>query len=212
MASRAPDGRLDGTALTRQRLLASSIDIVAEGGCQGVAAEQVASGAGTTRGEFDRHFSGEEECLRAAFEEICDRFDCHLLPIYLSDKPWRERIRAATYAAVDYCLRSENEILFVLATWARYGGLDRTDRSLQLHLGQIDALRHDLGEESEIPPSAAELSLGSFLETVARLGAQERLRDLPELVPDLLYNLFRLYLGVEAAEEELALAAASSRL
>lgn len=207
MSSRGPSDSSTEAAVGRQRLLAATIDLVASKGCQGAVAAEIASAAGTNLGEFDRHFGAEGDCLRATFEEVCNRFDCHLLPIYLTDKPWQERMRTAAFAAADYCLRNENEILFVLAARSRCGGLDRAERSLQLHLKQIDSLRDEIGEGWEISPSASELSLGSFLGMVAKLGSQGSLHDLPDLVPELLYSLFRLYLGVDAAEEELALAA-----
>jgi AcrR family transcriptional regulator len=189
-------------------LLDSSIDLVVRKNPERVTAQLIAASAGVSRGEFECHFSNGDECLQTAFEDICDRFDCHLLPIYLDDRSWRERMRAATYAAARYCLQHEDEVLFVLATRAQYGGLERAERSLHLHLAQVDSLRLDLEEGSALPLSAAELTVGSFLELVAGLGAQKRLRDLPRQVPGLLYNLFRMYLGAVAAEEELALATA----
>lgn len=210
MPSRGPSDSSPGAAGGRQRLLAATIDLVASKGCQRAVAAEIAFAAGTDLREFDRHFGGEEDCLRATFEEVCDRFDRHLLPIYLADKPWQERMRTAAFAAADYCLRNEDEIQFVLAARGRCGGLDRAELSLQLHLEQIDSLRHEIGRGSGISPSAPELSLGSFLGTVARLGSQGRLHDLPDLVPELLYGLFRLYLGVDAAEQELALAATAA--
>jgi AcrR family transcriptional regulator len=210
LSSRRPSESSTGAAGSRQRLLAATIDLVASKGCQGVAAAEIASAAGTDLREFDRHFGGEGDCLRATLEEVCDRFDCHLLPIYLSDKPWRERMRSAAVAAADYCLGNENEVLFVLAARGHCVGLDRVERSLCLHLEQIDSFRDQVGDGSHISPSAPELSLGSFLATVARLGSRRRLRDLPDLVPELLYGLFRLYLDVDAAEQELALAATAA--
>ena len=208
MVSRWSDWDARGAGSARRQLLDSSIELVARKDPQRVTAQMIAANVGISRSEFEFHFSDGDECLQAAFEDICDRFDCHLLPIYLDGRPWRERMRAATYAAARYCLEHEDEVLFVLATRAQYGGLERVESSLHLHLAQVDSLRLDLEEGSDLPLSAAELTVGSFLEVVAGLGAQKRLQDLPRQVPGLLYNLFRMYLGAVAAEEELALATA----
>jgi hypothetical protein len=52
---------------------------------------------------------------------------------------------------------------------------------------------------------AAELAVGSVLELVIAKSAAGTLRDLEDAIPALLYGVYRAYLGIEAARQELAL-------
>jgi len=190
---------------SRDRFLAAAVEEVVEGGYEATSVTAIASRTGATPTEFRSHFNGKSDCCRCALEEICERFDLQLLPVYLTIHPWRRRIRLAAYAAARFCGEHKMEIRFAIDEWRRGGRSPKAEASLCLHLEEVDRGRAEAAESSRIPLSAAELAVGAFLEVVVRADAEGRLMNLNEEIPALLYRATRTYLGGEAAEEELRL-------
>jgi hypothetical protein len=148
----------------------------------------------------------DEDLCRRAFAEICERFDRHLLPLYLSPQPWRPRMRAVAYAAARYCREHPEEIEFGIAEVSRDPGAPLGERSLRLHIGEIDSVRREMTNPDRVPKAAAEFVVGAFLRLVMRSHAAGSYEGMEAAVPELLYRANELYLGVEAAEEELLIA------
>lgn len=148
--------------------------------------------------------SGDEELREQAFEDVCDRFDRHLLPIWMRPEPWRLRIRAAAVAAARYCREHEDEVGFVIAERFRRGHLPLGERSLRLHIEEVDSVRWELPDPDAVSSATAEFAVGSFIELVIKRQAEGSLGALEADVPDLLYKVYEAYLGSEVAAEELA--------
>jgi hypothetical protein len=148
----------------------------------------------------------DEELCRQAFAVVCDRFDRHLLPLYLSPQPWRPRMRAVAYAAARYCREHPAEIDFGIAAVSRNPRAPLGERSLRLHIGEIDSVRREMADPDRAPKAAAEFVVGAFLELVMRSHAAGSYEEMEAGVPQLVYRANELYIGVEAAEEELLIA------
>lgn len=187
----------------RRRVLDATIATVASHGFQATTTELIAEQAGVGVGDVVRGVGDRDVCCMRAFEAVCEQVDCLLLPIYLRPEPWRQRISAAAITAARYCRDHEERVRFAIDERFRRGRMPLGERSLRLHLRQVDSFRHEVAEPERIPVAAAELAVGSFLETLVSLRNEERLADFELAVPGLLYNTFRLYLGVEAAEDVL---------
>jgi AcrR family transcriptional regulator len=187
----------------RERLVSAAVSLVSETGHESVTVAAIAARAETTTSEFGRHFSSADDCCRGAFDTVCDRFDRHLLPIYLRPEPWRTRMRAAARAAIDFCRTHEEEVRFAVEEQLRGPSRPQGERSLRLHLGQIDSVRSETEDPAQIRRSAAEFVVGCFLERVLRCHAGGELAGLERSLPDLMYALVEAFLGPAAAEEEL---------
>jgi AcrR family transcriptional regulator len=187
----------------RERLIAAVIPLALGGGYEELTAGAIAARAGISPSEFSRHFFSAEDCRRAAFDAICDRFDRHLLPIYLRPDPWRMRMRAAAHAAVHFCRDHEEQVRFAIGERLRHRPTVRGERSLRLHLQEIDAARLEAPEPDLVPSSAAEFAVGCFLELAVRCHASGDLKQLERSLPALLYSVTEAYFGPVAAEEEL---------
>ena len=148
----------------------------------------------------------DEDLCRRAFAEVCERFDRHLLPLYLSPRPWRERMRAVAYAAARYCREHPEEIEFGIAEVSRDPRSPLGERSLRLHIGEIDSVRRELADPDRVPKTAGEFVVGAFLALVMRCHAAGSYEEMEAGVPELLYRGNELYLGIEVAEEELRIA------
>ncbi|HEU4463098.1 MAG TPA: TetR/AcrR family transcriptional regulator [Solirubrobacterales bacterium] len=179
------------------------VAVVAEKGFESASLEAVAERAESTLAGFHRHFGDKEDGCARAVGELCDRFDRHLLPVYLRPEPWRLRIRAAALTAAAYLSEHPEQVAFAIGEHARRGRLPQAEPSLGLHLEEIDAVRSELPEPGAPPPSAAEFCVGTFLELVIRNHRQGSIDGLEAAVPGLLYVVYDVYLGAEVAEEEM---------
>ncbi|MGN6816030.1 MAG: TetR/AcrR family transcriptional regulator [Solirubrobacterales bacterium] len=190
----------------RERIIDAAIARVAMDGYEGATVERIIAAAEATPAEFWRSFRSKEHLCKQAFEEICERFDRHLLPIYMNPQPWRYRMRAVAYAATRYCCEHPVEIDFGIVEVSRDPHSPLGERSLRLHLGEIDSVRSEVPDPDKAPSSAAELVVGSFLQLVMRSHAAGSYDGMEAAAPELLYRANELYLGIEAAEEELLIA------
>ncbi len=188
---------------SRERLIAAVVPLALAEGYEEVTVAAIAAGAGTPATEFSHHFSSPEDCRRAAFDAVCDRFDRHLLPIYLRPEPWRLRIHAAAHATVHFCRDHEEQVMFAIGERLRHRPTVQGERSLSLHLQEIDSARLEAPEPELVPASAAEFAVGCFLELAVRSHASGDFRQLEQSLPALLYSVTEAFFGPAVAEEEL---------
>lgn len=181
-------------------IVEATIAAVVSHGYESTTTDLIALQAGASAEMVIQSVGDKDSCCQRAFEAVCEQVDCLLLPIYLRPDPWQERISAAAAAAAVYCRENEDRVGFAIDERFRRGRIPLGESSLRLHLGQVDAIRHEVAEPERIPVAAAELAVGSFLETLVSLHTEGRLADFELAVPGLLYNTFRLYLGLDAAE------------
>jgi AcrR family transcriptional regulator len=189
-----------GHTSTRSRLLEAAVATVSAFGYDLVTAQMIIDLAGVGGGEFDRNFADKNECCRCAFEDVCDHFDRYMLPVYAGTAPAPTKIRAAAYACADYCRDYQQRVRFGLQVRSRYGRTDRAEQCLKFHLGQMDTLR-DVQTARRVPTTAPELSIGFFAGLLIRLDASDRVGELRESIPSLLYNIYNVYMGRSAADE-----------
>lgn len=193
-----------GTEATATQLIVeATISAVASHGFEATTTDLIAQRAGVSTEEVLRNSGDKDSCCLRAFDAVCEQVDCLLLPIYLRPEPWQERISAAAIAAAGYCRQYEDRVQFAIDERFRRGRIPLGESSLCLHLQQVDSFRFEAAEPERIPAAAAELAVGAFIETLVSLHTEDRLADFELTVPGLLYNTFRLYLGLEAAEEVL---------
>jgi AcrR family transcriptional regulator len=204
------EGHLDGesqlgtpASSVGEDIVEATIAVVASHGFEATTTELIARRAGVSAADVIRSVGGKDSCCLRAFDAVCEQVDCLLLPIYLRPEPWQDRISAAAFAAASYCREYEERVRFAIDERFRRGRLPLGEPSLRLHLEQVDSIRCEVPEPEGIPAAAAELAVGSFLETLVSLHAEGDLGEFELAVPGLLYNTFRLYLGLEAAEDVL---------
>ena len=191
-----PGGKPDVPCL----VVEATIAVVTLHGYERATTQLIAKRAEIPAAEVARRFGDMDSCCLRAFDAVCEQLDCLLLPIYLRPEPWEDRIPAAVIAVARFCREHEDRVRFAIEERLRRGHVPMGESSLRLHLRQVDAIRHEVAEPDRIPAAAAELAIGSFLEALVRRHAEGSIGDLELEVPSLLYNIFRLYRGLEAAE------------
>jgi AcrR family transcriptional regulator len=88
VGARRPSRQAARTARTRRKLLAASKRIFAQVGFEAARLEDIAAGAGYTRGAFYAHFKSKEDIFFALFEEwVHERIDSITLAVRAHDDP-----------------------------------------------------------------------------------------------------------------------------
>jgi AcrR family transcriptional regulator len=191
------------------RLYVALIDVVAERGYQAADVESVTRRAGVDTAEFYRRFADKEDCVQQAYEAFIEDFLRHVQRAYDAGPDWRSALRGAAYAAADWMNEHPRT--------ARFGGVDvlyarnemvrvRREEVFRYCAGLIDAGRAEAPNPSAVPEAAPIMAIGAIAQTLtARMQKGEAL-ETDRMVPAMMYQAVRPYLGEAVAREELAIA------
>jgi len=200
--------------LQRARIIAAMLEL-ANRGVSAVSVAHVVERSGVSRRTFYQHFTGRDDCFRAAFEQALSYASERVLSAYRSERTWRERIRAGLVALLSF-LDEEPAVARVLIIERLSGprALQSRAEALARVASALDEGRAEAsGTDS---PLTAEGVLGGALAVIqARLAAPERTqmvhiggaRDgepLIGLTNQLMSMIVLPYLGPAAARRELA--------
>ncbi len=207
MAEPRHEQSLSGLGSVRERVEAAMIELVVTYGYSETSVEMVLDRAAVSRGEFERHYAGKEDCALQTFDDYAERFKRQVGDAYASHDDWCDSLRAAAYAAARW-IRDKPKA-------TRYGVLDflnasemaqvRREAIFQDFVAMIDAGRYELDDPESVPRSAAVTAIGAIAEMLTqRLQGAEPARPY-EMVPQLMYIAVRPYLGHAEALEELSI-------
>jgi AcrR family transcriptional regulator len=191
----------------RAQLLAAAVDVALERGLRREFMGRVAARAGVSREVLERALGGREECFVAVFDVTVDRVADVVLPAFEQSEGWRERIRAALAALLEYLDYEPGiaRLLVVDALSAGPGVLERRREVLGVLGTALDQGRLEVKRAQEPPPLTAEGVLGAVLSVIyTRLSEEmEHPGSLYELVNPLMGLVVLPYLGPAAAAREL---------
>jgi AcrR family transcriptional regulator/DNA-binding MarR family transcriptional regulator len=189
----------------RRRLLAATVDVVAERGLSRVTVAHIVVRSNVSRRTFYDLFADREACFLATFDDAIAQATPIVLAAWESEQDWREKIRAGLTAILEFLgdkpgLRS---LLIVDALGAGTDALDHRAKVLAQIIHTVDKGRYARKTGPELPPLTAEGTLGAALSIIH---ARTLTRD-PEPLIDLLNPLMSMivlpYLGATAARREL---------
>jgi AcrR family transcriptional regulator len=208
MALTARDAGLGAGDASWERLRQTVIDQVLERGYAAFDVDVALERAGFERAEFERRFSGKEDCCIKVYEANIADFDRLVFAAYAEHDTWRDGLRAAAYAAARYLREHPREVLFGEIQMREGGEMAqaRRDAYLQRIVDLIDAGRQELDDPDAVGRGVAEGVLGSvYGYLVKELQSGMGTRSAEGFVPGLMYIAVRPYLGHEAAREELTI-------
>jgi AcrR family transcriptional regulator len=201
-------------AVQRERLLAATLRATAELGYREFSVKDVLDRAGVSRPTFYEHFANKEDCFLAALDDAALRLRTRLDAASGEDAgSWREGLRLELEELLLFIVEEPDAAttLIVDARAACPEALERRDVLLDHFAACIDRRVRD--SLPELPPPSAISAAGivggieAVLYTRLQRGDCE---DLKSLLPSLMYFAVLPYEGHEAANEEMATAAAVS--
>lgn len=189
-----------------ERVRRAVVDLVVERGYAATTVEAIIERAGVERAAFERRFAGKDDCCLRIYEAQLAEIDRRVVGAYLSRDAWRDRLRAAAYAAAGYVRDHPREVLFGEIQMREGAELAqaRRDAYLQRLVDLVDAGRAELDDPGALSRGVAERALGAvYTLMLKRLQEGQGTSAARSTVPELMYVAVRPYVGHEAALEEL---------
>lgn len=170
--------------------------------------EGIVRRAGITRSEFDRRYSGLDDCLVDAYERFIDDFERKVGQAFNAHEDWRASLRAAAYATADWMEASPDLVDFGTVGVLVAGGETARIRREELAAfcaALIERGRRAAPDPDQVPESAPLMAIGAIFNLLTQRVQEGEVVDPAGMVPEMMYVTVRIYLGEEAAREELSL-------
>jgi len=193
----------------RERIARAFVDLVGARGYRETTLADVLAAAGVGEATFHRHFADREACFVAVWDELTLAHGVLAASAFDSDRPWRERMRAAAAVTLRYLQADLNRTRFLVLEVLNAGELAQAHRDLAI-AGQvewIDSGRRELEDPDSVTRATAEHIAGAINEMlIRRTRSGEIFRQGDRVVRELMYMAVRPYCGERAARAELSIA------
>lgn len=194
----------------RALIRATVMELAAERELDDISVEMVIRHAGIDATSFARHFPSLRDCCLQIYLANIDEFDRVVFGAADRHACWRDRLRAAAYAAARWVRMRPIETHFDMVTMLAAGDLAQAyrDRYVGRIIALIDEGRLDLDDPDSVSQDVATAVFGSMYEYLLKQVAEGAgLEAAEDLVPELMYIAVRPYLGHAVAMQELSIPA-----
>jgi AcrR family transcriptional regulator len=187
----------------RERLLAAVVRVIAANGYEATSVADILEEAGVGRESFYELFEDKQDCLLAARGILVDDLEATVNAAYEEPGPWPDRVRDGLAAMLEWFAADPAAARVVVVEIAAVGAPSRD-------LFQADFARFtklvDAGiAQDQAVPGLAQLSglaVGAALARVYEGIVRDQTRELPQLLPDLTYEVLVPFIGEAAARTE----------
>lgn len=190
----------------RRRLRTALTDLAFERGYDEVTLELVCERAELPVELVERSFGDLGTLSSWTHLENAREFDEMVRAAYEGEAAWRDRLRAAAYAAARFIEQRPRRVQFAITGLLRAGPMAQVVREGQLEymVDMIDQGRQELDDPESMDRSVAEGVMGAIY---GKLTSEVKLHDgqvrASDYVADMMYVAVRPYLGEEAGREEI---------
>jgi AcrR family transcriptional regulator len=197
--------RLEGPALVAHPLGCAVISVINECGYERASVAEFLERSGTSREEFDGHFSGKPDVTLRVMEAFIGDFKAGVKTAYESEATWPGNLRAAAYQAARWLTENPKTTHFGMVTSADAGDMPRARREeiFRWCASLIEDGRAVAPHPDAVPLAAPLMVIGAVAETLRRQQEGSTEADTVAIVPEMMYAAVRPYLGEEAARAEL---------
>lgn len=187
----------------RVRILNAMVELAGTKGYHDTSVSQVIARAGVTRKAFYELFEDKEACFIAAYMRELARLMSLTLEAFETQDEWVDGVRAALSALLHELAREPAvaRVCFIEVMAAGPRSLATRNDQMRGFAVIFDSGR--LENERDHPAALALNMIGGMSEIIHRHVATGRARNLPDLLPDLMYTAVLPMLGAEAADREL---------
>jgi AcrR family transcriptional regulator len=188
----------------RERILSAVGDVVSVAGYRDMSVEDVIVTAGISRRTFYEHFKNKQDAFLAAYDAVLLQLLSLVQDAIEQEQTFTARMRAGLSAFLDFLAREPGfaRMCIVEALAAGPDAIARRNGAMAAFAALISDNAHELGTPVEPQPLTAETIVGGIYEVVYTRIVRGDIRQLPGLLPDLLYPALLPYEGKEAAISE----------
>ena len=196
-------------AESRREILEVMIRLVGVKGYADVTVADVIAAADSSETTFYSHFAGKHDCFLAAYATLMEQLLEGLFAGCDASSPWATRMRVGLETTLER-FAADPELGRAAMVEAGAAGAD----ALRLYFEAIGRLAEfvDAGREEDpgraLPDHIALMAIGGVAGLISDEIAAGRARQLPELLPALLFALLLPYVGAETATAEMQRASA----
>jgi len=188
----------------RERILSAVGDVVSVAGYRDMSVEDVIVTAGVSRRTFYEHFKNKEDAFLAAYDAVLLQLLTLVQSAIDAEQTFPARMRAGLSAFLDFLAREPGfaRMCIVEALAAGPEAIARRNGAMTAFATLIAENAREIGTPLEPQPLTAETMVGGIYEVVYTRIVRGDIRQLPELLPDLLYPALLPYEGKDAAVAE----------
>jgi AcrR family transcriptional regulator len=187
-------------------MLASAARVICDHGYSEMSVARITAGAGVSRRTFYDLFEDREDCFLAVFEEALARAGAVAREAWEGERRWHLQVRAALLALLQQ-LDREPAIRSLLIVDALQAG-PRVQRRRAQILAELSELLHRTGSQASgtkgLPELTGEGVVGAVLGVIHARLLRARQAPMAELAGSLMGVIVLPYLGLKAAQRELA--------
>lgn len=188
----------------RERILSAVADVTSVVGYSAMTVEDVIVTAGVSRRTFYEHFKSKDDAFLAAFDAVLGQLLSAVQEAVESEERGADRLRAGLAVFLDFVARepafARMCIVEVLAAGSE--AVQRRNTAMATFARIIDENARTLGTPLQPPDLTAETIVGGIYEVIYSRVVRGEIRELPRLLPDLMYSATLPYSGPKAALAE----------
>jgi AcrR family transcriptional regulator len=191
--------------MQRRRLLLAFSEVLAEEGLEDAGVGRVCARAGVSRRTFYDLFDDREACFLALLDATAERISQGVLPVRAHEGRWRERIREALAALLEF-FDDEPALARVCLVETLKAGpavIDRRRRVLDAFTVAVEEGRRESKSSTGSSPLMAQSVVGGAVSVIHARLLEDGPRPLAELLNPLMSMIVHPYLGPAAARREL---------
>ena len=192
----------------RERLLAAVVRVVASKGYDATSVADILEEAGVGRESFYELFDDKLDCLLAAHTALLDSLEATIKTAYDQPGPWADRVRESVGAMLGWFAADPAAARVTLVELAPVGSVAR--ERFQESFSRFATLLEDGYEDAELGaarPQASALAIGAGIARVYEEVVRGRAATLPNLLPELTYEVLVPFVGEEIARAQEKVAA-----
>lgn len=187
----------------RERLLAAVVRVTATKGYRASSVADILKEAGVGRETFYKHFNDKEDCFIAANDALVTNLEAHVGKAYEPPGEWPERVRRGLAAILEWFAASPEAARVMMVELGTVGPIagTRFRDTLQRFTTQLDEGREFVDSAPDLP-NLSSIAGGAVYTRIYERTALHSIESLPELLPQLTFDVLLPYIGEEAAARE----------
>jgi AcrR family transcriptional regulator len=188
----------------RERILSAVADVTSVAGYREMSVEDVIVTAGVSRRTFYEHFKNKDDAFLAAYDAVLAQLFGAVQEAFEPEERGADRLRAGLAAFLDFIAREPAfaRMCIVEALAAGSEAVSRRNAAMAAFARIIDENARELGTPLHPPELTVETIVGGIYEVIYTRVVRGEIRDLPRLLPDLMYSVVLPYAGPDAALAE----------